>query len=113
MAASLFFVDVIGRRKSLMIGITIQMLCHTYFAGYFNYFVRDADSVPTGDSDAAIGVIYIHALGLVIGLYTLSYLVGAELWRNRIRSFGGPCLKGSTGSSTSPSQKLPLHCSTR
>ena len=27
--ASLFFVDAIGRRKSLLIGITTQMLCHT------------------------------------------------------------------------------------
>jgi hypothetical protein len=27
--ASLFFVDAVGRRKSLLIGITIQMLCHT------------------------------------------------------------------------------------
>ncbi|KAH8777441.1 general substrate transporter [Diaporthe sp. PMI_573] len=93
-AASLFFVDVIGRRKSLMIGITIQMLCHSYLAGYLNYFVRDADSVPTGASDAAIGVIYIHALGWAIGLYTLPYLFGAELWPNRIRSFGGALSQG-------------------
>lgn len=93
-AASLFLVDVIGRRKSLMIGITIQMLCHSYLAGYLYHFVHDADSVPTGASDAAIGVIYVHALGWAIGLYTLPYLFGAELWPNRIRSFGGALSQG-------------------
>jgi sugar porter (SP) family MFS transporter len=87
--ASLVFVDVVGRRKSLMIGITIQAFCHSYLAGYLRYFVPHPNSVPEGASDAAIGVIYIHALGWAVGLYTLPYLFGAELWPNRIRSFGG------------------------
>jgi hypothetical protein len=87
--ASLFFVDVLGRRKSLMSGITIQMLCHAYLAGYLKAYTSDKSSVPQGASDAAIAVIYIHALGWAIGLYTLPYLFGAELWPNRIRSFGG------------------------
>lgn len=35
--ASLFIVDAFGRRKSLLTGITIQMLCHTYvFSHFFN-----------------------------------------------------------------------------
>lgn len=66
-AASLLFVDVVGRRKSLFIGITVQMLCHSYLAGYLSFFVRDEDSVPKGASDAAIGVIYIHAFGWAVG----------------------------------------------
>ncbi|KAF4534011.1 MFS quinate transporter [Lasiodiplodia theobromae] len=65
------------------------MLCHSYLAGYLSFFVRDEDSVPKGASDAAIGVIYIHAFGWAVGLYTLPYLFGAELWPNRLRSFGG------------------------
>lgn len=87
--ASLVFVDVVGRRKSLMIGITIQAMCHAYLAGYLRYFVPNPDAMPKGASDVAIGVIYIHALGWAVGLYTLPYLFGAELWPNRIRSFGG------------------------
>ena len=45
--------------------------------------------MPDGASDFAIVVIYIHAFGWAVGLYTLPYLFGAELWPNRIRSFGG------------------------
>jgi sugar porter (SP) family MFS transporter len=87
--ASLVFVDVLGRRRSLMIGITIQMACHAYLSGYLRYFTKQPKSVPVGASDAAVAVIYIHALGWAVGLYTLPYLFGAELWPNRIRSFGG------------------------
>ena len=87
--ASLVFVDVIGRRKSLMIGITIQAACHSYLAGYLRYFIPNPENMPEGASDFAIVVIYIHALGWAVGLYTLPYLFGAELWPNRIRSFGG------------------------
>ena len=92
--ASLFFVDVIGRRKSLFIGITVQMFCMSYLAGYLNFFVKDPDSVTIGCSKMAIGAIYIHAFGWAIGLYTLPYLFGAEMWPNRIRSFGGALSQG-------------------
>jgi sugar porter (SP) family MFS transporter len=88
-AASLFIVDVLGRRKSLMLGVTVQMLCHAYLAGYLKHFLKNPSSVPAGASDAAIAVIYVHAFGWAVGLYTLPYLFGAELWPNRIRSFGG------------------------
>ncbi|KAH7131142.1 general substrate transporter [Dactylonectria macrodidyma] len=87
--ASLVFVDVLGRRRSLMIGISIQGACHAYLSGYLRYFTKDPDSVTEGSSDAAVAIIYIHALGWAVGLYTLPYLFGAELWPNRIRSFGG------------------------
>ncbi|KAH6887484.1 general substrate transporter [Thelonectria olida] len=87
--ASLVFVDVLGRRRSLMIGISIQAVCHAYLCGYLRFYTRDPDSVTAGASDAAIAIIYVHALGWAVGLYTLPYLFGAELWPNRIRSFGG------------------------
>lgn len=32
--ASLFIVDAFGRRKSLLTGITVQMLCHMYVCFY-------------------------------------------------------------------------------
>lgn len=88
-AASLVFVDVLGRRKSLLSGISIQMLCHAYLAGYLKSYTSNKASVSKGASDGAIAMIYVHALGWAIGLYTLPYLFGAELWPNKIRSFGG------------------------
>jgi hypothetical protein len=93
-AASLLFVDIVGRRKSLFIGITVQLLCHSYLAGYLSFFVRNEHSVTQRASNMAIGAIYIHAFGWAIGLYTLPYLFGAELWPNRIRSFGGALSQG-------------------
>ena len=88
-AASLVFVDVLGRRKSLLTGISIQVLCHAYLTGYLKSYLSNKSSVSKTASDGAIAFIYVHALGWAIGLYTLPYLFGAELWPNRIRSFGG------------------------
>ncbi|KAF3025889.1 hypothetical protein E8E14_014841 [Neopestalotiopsis sp. 37M] len=87
--ASLVFVDMVGRRGSLLTGITVQAICHSYLAGYLRYFIKSPATIPTSASDGAIAIIYIHAFGWAVGLYTLPYLFGAELWPNRIRSFGG------------------------
>jgi hypothetical protein len=70
------------------------MLCHSYLAGFLNVFRHEGDSVAPGASKFAIGAIYIHAFGWAIGLYALPYLFGAELWPNRIRSFGGALSQG-------------------
>ncbi|KAL1844572.1 hypothetical protein VTK73DRAFT_2275 [Phialemonium thermophilum] len=91
--ASLFFVDALGRRKSLFVGITIQMFCHVYLGAFLNRLGADAH-VSVGASRMAIAVIYIHALGWAVGLYSLPYLFGAELWPTRIRSFGGALSAG-------------------
>ena len=65
------------------------MVCHAYLAGYLKTYTSNKAAVSKSASDAAIAIIYVHALGWAIGLYTLPYLFGAELWPNRIRSFGG------------------------
>jgi MFS family permease len=64
--ASLFFVDAIGRRKSLLIGITIQMCCHIYLGAFLN--VLQSHKVTHGASQAAIRAIYIRALGWSVGM---------------------------------------------
>ncbi|KAI0474541.1 general substrate transporter [Xylaria cf. heliscus] len=92
--ASLLFIDLVGRRKSLMIGIAIQIICQSYLAGYLKYFLESPDLVSKGASEGAIAFIFIHALGWAVGLYTLPYLFGAELWPNSIRSFGGAMSQG-------------------
>ncbi|KAJ5460533.1 general substrate transporter [Penicillium daleae] len=88
-AASLFFIDLAGRRKYLMIGISVQILCHSYLAGYLKIYQTNKEHVSKNSTDAALTFIYIHAFGWAIGLYSLPYLFGAELWPNKIRSFGG------------------------
>ncbi|KAJ5287024.1 general substrate transporter [Penicillium angulare] len=87
--ASLFFIDLVGRRKSHMIGISVQITCHSYIAGYINIYQTHKDDMSKGSTDAAPAFVYIHAFGWAIVLYSLPYLFGAELWPNKIRSFGG------------------------
>lgn len=65
--ASLLFVEAVGRRRSLLIGVSVQAFCHSYLAGYLKFFTMDEDSVSTGASDMAIAAIYIHAFGWAVG----------------------------------------------
>ncbi|VUC37192.1 unnamed protein product [Clonostachys rosea] len=84
--ASFFFVDALGRRRSLFVGAAMQMVTHIYLAVY----VRCSQLGPVSEaaSNAAIAALFIHAFGYGVGLYLLPYIFGGELWPNRIRSFG-------------------------
>ncbi|KAL4885821.1 general substrate transporter [Aspergillus karnatakaensis] len=84
--ASFFFVDALGRRNSLFLGITIQMLSDVYI-GVFIKFQQQGD-VPVAAGQAALAAIFIHGFGYAIGLLILPYIFVSELWPNQIRSFG-------------------------
>ncbi len=84
--ASFLFVDALGRRKSLFVGITCQMLADVY-VGLYVKFQQDGP-VPNSASQAAIAAIFIQAFGYSVGLLTLPFVFAGELWPNRIRSFG-------------------------
>ncbi|KAF5233240.1 hypothetical protein FANTH_12637 [Fusarium anthophilum] len=84
--ASFFFIDALGRRKSLFIGITIQLISDVYLGAYIKS--HQDGSVAPGASTAAIAAIFIHGFGYAVGLLVLPYVFGAELWPNSIRSFG-------------------------
>lgn len=102
--ASFFFIDAIGRRKSLFTGITVQMLSHIYIGVFIKY--SQQGSVSVGASQAAIALVFIHGFGYAVGEYihrtcfafaaqltetgllVLPYVFGAEVWPNGIRSFG-------------------------
>ncbi|PSN61689.1 putative sugar transporter [Corynespora cassiicola Philippines] len=85
--ASFFFIDALGRRKSLFIGITIQMISDIYIGVFLKYKLGGGTVAP-GSSEGAIAAIYIHGFGYAVGLLVLPYVFGAELWPNNIRSFG-------------------------
>ncbi|KAK7718914.1 hypothetical protein SLS57_006025 [Botryosphaeria dothidea] len=86
LVASFFFVDALGRRKSLFVGIAVQMLSDIYIGAFLKH--KQAGAVAPGSSEAAIAAIYIHGFGYAVGLLVLPYVFGAELWPNNIRSFG-------------------------
>ncbi|KAJ4307958.1 hypothetical protein N0V84_012386 [Fusarium piperis] len=85
--ASFFFIDALGRRRSLFVGISIQLISHIYI-GVFIKQHQEA-SVSSAASEAAIAAIFLHAFGYAVSLLVLPYVFGGELWPNRIRSFGG------------------------
>ncbi|KND91999.1 putative quinate permease [Tolypocladium ophioglossoides CBS 100239] len=85
--ASFFFIDALGRRKSLFIGCTLQMVSDIYIGVYMKY--QQTNDVSAASSRAAIAALFIHAFGYSVGLLVLPYVFGGELWPNRIRSFGG------------------------
>ncbi|KAM0548436.1 hypothetical protein ACHAPJ_009922 [Fusarium lateritium] len=84
--ASFFFIDTLGRRKSLFIGISCQMLSHVYLGVFIKYHQEGPVSVAA--SETALAAIFIHAFGYAVGLLLLSYVFGGELWPNRLRSLG-------------------------
>ncbi|PLB52250.1 general substrate transporter [Aspergillus steynii IBT 23096] len=84
--ASFFFIDALGRRKSLFLGITIQMISDIYIGVFIKW--QQARNVTGRASDAAVAAIFLHGFGYAVGLLILPYVFGAEVWPNQIRSFG-------------------------
>ncbi|CAI6087026.1 unnamed protein product [Clonostachys chloroleuca] len=85
--ASFFFVELLGRRKSLFIGITAQLLSQIYIGVFIK--VHQDGSTNEHASQAATAALFIHAFGYAVGrINDPIYVFGSELWPNRIRSFG-------------------------
>ncbi|KAF2165373.1 hypothetical protein M409DRAFT_36910 [Zasmidium cellare ATCC 36951] len=80
--SSFFLIDALGRRKSLFIGATTQMITDIYIGVFIK--VQQSQSVSHGASEGAIAMIFIHAFGYAVGMY----LFGGEIWPNHLRSFG-------------------------
>lgn len=76
-------VDVFGRRVCFMAGLSLQCITHIYMAVYMAIWI---DSENKAASDAAIASVFIYAVGWSIGLCTVQYLYGTEIYPTRIRS---------------------------
>ncbi|KAM0330647.1 hypothetical protein ACHAQA_003597 [Verticillium albo-atrum] len=76
-------VDVFGRRRCFTVGLFLQCVTHVYMAVYMGVFV---DSGNKAASDAAIASVFVYAVGWSIGLCTVQYLYGTEIYPTRIRS---------------------------
>jgi hypothetical protein len=90
---ALFLVDVIGRKRSLLIGITLQAIAMIYVAGFLtaipqlgtvkNFVLPKSQK---GASTGAIVMIYISGIGWALGWNSMQYLLTAELFPLRIRA---------------------------
>ncbi|KAL5377848.1 hypothetical protein DPSP01_009463 [Paraphaeosphaeria sporulosa] len=86
-----FIVDRVGRRLPLMIGASMQATAMLYIALY----VRFANPDKGGGTEAGgiIGIvwIYVYAFGWSFGHSVACYVVAAEIFPSRIRSFCMSC----------------------
>lgn len=89
---ALFLVDVIGRKHSLLIGITLQAISMIYIAGSLtavpkvtvtNFVLPKSQN---GAGTGAIVMIYISGVGWALGWNSIHYLLTAELFPLRIRA---------------------------
>ncbi|KAJ5087144.1 hypothetical protein N7456_010760 [Penicillium angulare] len=90
---ALFLVDVIGRKRALLLGITFQAISMIYVAGFLTAVpemgVDDNFKLPAnkkGASEGAIAMIYISGFGWALGWNSMQYLLTAELFPLRIRA---------------------------
>lgn len=89
---ALFLVDFIGRKRSLLLGISLQGLSMVYVAGFLTAVPdmgKDGFVLPeskVGASRGAIAMIYISGFGWALGWNSMQYLLTAELFPLRIRA---------------------------
>ncbi|KAJ4354124.1 uncharacterized protein N0V89_005857 [Didymosphaeria variabile] len=89
---SIFIIDFIGRRRSLITGICLQIVTLTYVGAYLGVTNKmstadiEASSSATAASKASIVAIFLHAVAWSIGWFSIPYLVSAEVFPIRIRS---------------------------
>ena len=100
LAFALFIVDFVGRRRSLLVGITLQIATLVYVGGYLGgtkdmtpEYISAAPNVSRA-SVAAIVAIFLHAVAWSIGWFCMPYLVGSEVFPTNIRSFNMSVLMG-------------------
>lgn len=91
---ALFLVDFIGRKRSLLIGITLQAIAMIYVAGFLTAVPGLGDEEgytlagsEKGPSKGAIAMIYISGFGWALGWNSMQYLLTAELFPLGIRAF--------------------------
>lgn len=93
LAFALFVVDFIGRRRSLLTGICLQIITLAYVGGHLGGTKDMTASQITNSPNAArastgaIVAIYFHAVAWSIGWFSIPYLIGSEIFPTKIRSF--------------------------
>lgn len=83
MAFTWGLIDLLGRRRCFLVGLSLQLAAHIYMAVFMG--ISGASNNKSA-SDAAIASVFIYAVGWSIGLCTIPYLYGTEVFPTRIRS---------------------------
>lgn len=91
---ALFLVDIVGRKRSLSIGIGLQMISMMYIAIFLSIVPQiDADEPQQRfgksqkkASTGAIVMIYFSGFGWAMGWNSIQYLLNSEIYPLRIRA---------------------------
>ncbi|KAL4893530.1 general substrate transporter [Aspergillus ambiguus] len=89
---ALFLVDALGRKRSLLLGISLQALSMIYVAGFLTAVPQmgtegfELPASQLGASRGAIAMIYLSGFGWALGWNSMQYLLTAELFPLRIRA---------------------------
>lgn len=93
LVCAFILVDYIGRKRSLVSGISLQALSMIYLAAFLTAVPpgEDGEDIPMTSSDkaaskGAIFMMYLSGFGWALGWNSLQYLLVAELFPLRIRA---------------------------
>ncbi|CAN8105713.1 unnamed protein product [Discula destructiva] len=78
-------VDVVGRRRCFLTGLSMQLGAHIFMSIYMGVWVSHGEADKQA-SEVAIASVFIYAIGWSIGLCTVQFLYGTEVFPTRIRS---------------------------
>lgn len=84
MAFTWGLIDLLGRRRCTLVGLSLQLSAHIYMGIYMGLRPGSADNKNA--SNAAVASVFIYAVGWSIGLCTVPYLYGTEIFPTRIRN---------------------------
>jgi hypothetical protein len=92
---ALFLIDVIGRKRSLYIGISLQFVSMLYMALFLviDQTVGDKTIIQSPSqkraATGAIVMIYLSGFGWAMGWNSIQYLLNSEIYPLRLRAIGG------------------------
>ncbi|KAJ6156253.1 hypothetical protein N7497_005138 [Penicillium chrysogenum] len=84
MAFTWGLIDLLGRRRCALAGLSLQLCAHIYMGIYMGLRPGSADNRDA--SNAAVASVFVYAVGWSIGLCTVPYLYGTEIFPTRIRN---------------------------
>ncbi|KAL3442319.1 general substrate transporter [Aspergillus insuetus] len=92
LACSIFFIDRVGRKRTLVSGIAIQFLALPYISIYLTVASTEGSAPLSGDlhraSIAAIVSVYATGIGYAFGWNCVQYILNAEILPSPVRTFG-------------------------
>ncbi|KAF1914718.1 MFS quinate transporter-like protein [Ampelomyces quisqualis] len=95
MICAFFLIDLIGRKRSLSLGISLQLVSMLYMAIFLfidkGVAIQGHPQSPSQKHAAmgAIVMIYFSGFGWALGWNSIQYLINSEIYPLRLRALGG------------------------